>query len=69
MPSTWPQREDAVTTGSGLFNRADLRVAEPNPEYGDTPFTLQPRGCGEVGEYIHITPALLSGLNGTTSRT
>ncbi|CAN8025779.1 unnamed protein product [Ixodes persulcatus] len=69
VPSTWPWREEALTTGSSLFNGADLRVGEPNSEYGDTPYTLQPRGCGEVGEYIHITPGLLSGLNGITSRT
>ncbi|XP_029826354.3 calcium-activated chloride channel regulator family member 3 [Ixodes scapularis] len=69
VPSTWPRREEAEATASNLFDGADLRVAEPNPEYGDTPYTLQPRGCGEVGEYIHITPAFLSGLNGTTSKT
>uniref|UniRef100_A0A4D5RHI9 Putative epithelial chloride channel protein n=1 Tax=Ixodes scapularis TaxID=6945 RepID=A0A4D5RHI9_IXOSC len=69
VPSTWPRREEAENTASNLFDGADLRVAEPNPEYGDTPYTLQPRGCGEVGEYIHITPAFLSGLNGTTSKT
>ncbi|CAN8001635.1 unnamed protein product [Ixodes hexagonus] len=69
VPSTWPQRPQAQVTGSSLFNAADLRVAEPNPEYGDTPYTLQPRGCGEIGEYIHITPAFLSGLNDSTART
>ncbi|KAG0434283.1 hypothetical protein HPB47_019214 [Ixodes persulcatus] len=69
VPSTWPRREEAEATASSLFDGADLRVAEPNPAYGDTPYTLQPRGCGEVGEYIHITPGFLSGLNGTTSKT
>ncbi|KAG0425052.1 hypothetical protein HPB47_027759 [Ixodes persulcatus] len=68
---TWAAliKEEAEATASSLFDGADLRVAEPNPEYGDTPYTLQPRGCGEVGEYIHITPGFLSGLNETTSKT
>ena len=34
-------------------------IAEENRAWGDTPYTLQPGGCGEEGDYIHITPNYL----------
>ena len=34
-------------------------VAEANKGWGDTPYTLQPGGCGEEGDYIHLTPSFL----------
>jgi hypothetical protein len=30
-------------------------MADVNPLYGDGPYTVQVGGCGERGEYIHIT--------------
>ncbi|CAN8001633.1 unnamed protein product, partial [Ixodes hexagonus] len=68
VPPTWPWRQEAEVTESSLFNVANIRVAEQNPVYKDTPYTLQPRSCGELGEYIHVTPAFLCGLNGTTAQ-
>ena len=44
---------------------SDVRVAPPNPVYGDNPYTLQPGGCGERGQYIHVTPDYLRFINGT----
>ncbi|XP_077495036.1 calcium-activated chloride channel regulator 1-like [Amblyomma americanum] len=65
VPDTWPPRPGATTTTASLFPTADVRVAAENPQYGDTPYTLQPRGCGERGEYIHLTPRFLSHMNGS----
>ena len=35
----------------------------------DSPYTLQPGGCKERGEYIHITPDFLTHLNTSTADT
>ncbi|KAL1441163.1 hypothetical protein MTO96_008897 [Rhipicephalus appendiculatus] len=63
VPDTWPVRPQARNTTANMFPVADVRVAAPNPQYGDTPYTLQPRGCGERGEYVHLTPRFLSDMN------
>ncbi|XP_077546571.1 calcium-activated chloride channel regulator 1-like isoform X2 [Haemaphysalis longicornis] len=69
LPDTWPPRPNATATTTSLFPGADVRVAAENPQYGDTPYTLQPRGCGERGEYIHLTPRFLAELGGSTADT
>lgn len=38
----------------------------PNSLYLDSPYTLQPGGCGQRGEYIHLTPNFLLHLNDTS---
>ncbi|XP_075525480.1 calcium-activated chloride channel regulator 1-like [Dermacentor variabilis] len=63
VPDTWPARRQAKSTAASLFPMADVRVAAENPQYGDTPYTLQPRGCGERGEYVHLTPRFLGEMN------
>lgn len=67
VPETWPMRPQAAVTAANMFPGADVRVAAENPQYGDTPYTLQPRGCGERGEYVHLTPRFLANLNGSMS--
>ena len=32
------------------------RVDQFNPLYGDSPYVKQKSGCGEGGDYIHLTP-------------
>ncbi|XP_072918704.1 calcium-activated chloride channel regulator 1-like isoform X2 [Hemitrygon akajei] len=39
--------------------QANVIIAEPNPRYGDTPYTSQFGGCGEKGRNIHLTPNFL----------
>ncbi|KAH6921711.1 hypothetical protein HPB50_004226 [Hyalomma asiaticum] len=65
VPDTWPTRPHAKRTTASLFSVSDVRVAAENPQYGDTPYTLQPRGCGERGEYVHLTPRFLGQMNGS----
>ncbi|XP_078264019.1 calcium-activated chloride channel regulator 1-like [Rhinoraja longicauda] len=64
LPFTW-------TDDSSLFQRsttqsyatADVIIAAPYLQSRDAPYTLQPRGCGEKGRYIHFTPNFI--LNDT----
>ncbi|XP_032883725.1 calcium-activated chloride channel regulator family member 3-like [Amblyraja radiata] len=64
LPYTW-------TVNSSLFQRsttqsyakADVIIAAPYLKRRDAPYTLQPRGCGEKGRYIHFTPNFM--LNDT----
>ena len=41
---------------------ADVRVAPPRSTYGNMPYTIQSGGCGQPGEYIHLTPDYLRTL-------
>ncbi|GAB6022221.1 chloride channel [Chamberlinius hualienensis] len=63
VPSTWTYKDGRyeVVQGGDRFTKADVRVDEPNPTFGDTPYTEQPGECGEPGEYIHLTPEFLIG--------
>nr|XP_053652004.1 calcium-activated chloride channel regulator 1-like [Cherax quadricarinatus] len=57
VPSTWNYSEDYMaTTGLGWVSGADVRVDLPHPLHGDSPYTLQLGGCGDPGEYIHLSP-------------
>ena len=44
-----------------------FRVDLPSALYLDTPYTVQPGGCGDPGEYTHVTPAFLKNLDGSTT--
>ena len=44
-------QRDATET----FDRARVIVSEANPLWGDVPYTLQPGGCGQEGDYVHFT--------------
>ena len=52
-----------------VSQEADIRVAGANPLYGERPYTVQTGGCGEMGEYIHVTPDYLLKVNETTTAT
>ncbi|XP_067930959.1 calcium-activated chloride channel regulator 1-like [Watersipora subatra] len=53
--SDWmePEEEETVT-------RARIIVAEANLAYGNEPYTLQPGGCGQEGDFIHFTSEYLT---------
>ncbi|KAL1471823.1 hypothetical protein MTO96_039701 [Rhipicephalus appendiculatus] len=69
IPSTWPPRPNAtVRQGSG-FERSDIRVsASSDPRVDHRPFTLQPRPCGQPGDYIHLPSEFLQELDGHTTK-
>ncbi|GBL73827.1 Calcium-activated chloride channel regulator 4 [Araneus ventricosus] len=66
VPPTWSTKPEYETLPGNFFSNSHVRVDLANPEYKDTPYTLQPGGCGEHGQYIHLTPWFLKELNGKT---
>ena len=46
-----------------LLQDGSIRVDLPNALYENTPYTVQPGGCGDPGEYIHVTRDFLRDLN------
>uniref|UniRef100_A0A646QFV9 EClCP n=1 Tax=Hemiscolopendra marginata TaxID=943146 RepID=A0A646QFV9_9MYRI len=64
VPNEWEYRpEYEIVRPNSRFSVADVRIDLPNPEYGDAPYTQQPGECGESGEYIHLTPDFIKGLD------
>ncbi|XP_072918710.1 calcium-activated chloride channel regulator 1-like isoform X2 [Hemitrygon akajei] len=60
LPKSWPVNSSLVPRSTNQsYEKANVIIAEPNPLYGDTPYTLQYGGCGEKGLYIHLTPNFL----------
>ncbi|KAG1668358.1 Calcium-activated chloride channel regulator 1 [Nymphon striatum] len=37
------------------FRNTDIRIDKANPLFSDEPYTLQSKGCGNFGHYIHLT--------------
>lgn len=56
LPSSWPGNGSIQRPTTESYEKASVIIAEENPKYGDTPYTLQYGGCGEKGRYIHLTP-------------
>ena len=56
LPTTWETSTDTSTTSAYYYQDGDVRINWPNSVYKDTPYTQQPNGCMERGEYIHLTP-------------
>lgn len=42
------------------FEDSHIRVHTPHPFFGNNPWTQQPRGCGDPGEYIYFSSDFLS---------
>ncbi|XP_078264021.1 calcium-activated chloride channel regulator 1-like [Rhinoraja longicauda] len=59
LPSSWPEVSSIQRPTTQSYEKASVIIAEENPKYGDTPYTLQYGGCGEKGRYIHLTPGFL----------
>ncbi|XP_067930944.1 calcium-activated chloride channel regulator 1-like [Watersipora subatra] len=58
--STWLQYCKYKPAKDETVKRARVVVAEANLAYGDEPYTLQPGGCGQEGDFIHLTPDYLT---------
>ncbi|XP_062412568.1 calcium-activated chloride channel regulator 1-like [Sardina pilchardus] len=54
VPANWSGSYDKATTQR--YDKAHVIIDEPNPGYGDEPYTLQYGQCGDEGQYIHLTP-------------
>ena len=69
VPSTWNKPEDAIVSSEYFYEDGDIRINTPNPLYMDNPYTLQPGGCGERGQFIHLTPDFVSHLKDSSAET
>ncbi|KAG9264853.1 calcium-activated chloride channel regulator 3A-1-like [Astyanax mexicanus] len=41
------------------YDKANIIISRPHPAFIDEPYTKQMKGCGEEGEYVHLTPNFL----------
>ncbi|XP_013401095.2 calcium-activated chloride channel regulator 1-like, partial [Lingula anatina] len=55
VPSTWSAAGEFREATTQVLDKAHVIVDKPNSLYGDTPYVKQPRGCGQRGEYMHLT--------------
>ncbi|XP_033120351.1 calcium-activated chloride channel regulator 1-like [Anneissia japonica] len=59
VPKSWKHKPEYEAVTSESFDRANVAIDFENPRWGDNPYTQQLGGCGEPGEYIHLTPNYL----------
>ncbi|XP_069593607.1 calcium-activated chloride channel regulator 1-like [Ranitomeya imitator] len=74
IPLTWTLKTSYEASTKESYEKADIIISSPILKFGDSPYTAQYRGCGEQGEYIHLTPdyllnANLSSVYGSPGRT
>ncbi|XP_006169759.1 calcium-activated chloride channel regulator 2 [Tupaia chinensis] len=58
IPSTWKANNYSKVKQES-YEKANILVTDWYGGHGDDPYTLQYRGCGEEGKYIHFTPNFL----------
>ncbi|KAM3915687.1 calcium-activated chloride channel regulator 1-like [Leptodactylus fuscus] len=58
IPSTW-QSFSFQRPRYELYQQASVIISSPNLNYGNDPYTLHYKGCGNRGKYIHFTPEYL----------
>ncbi|XP_057365309.1 calcium-activated chloride channel regulator 1-like [Daphnia carinata] len=61
IPESWSNVQSNISTWE-TYSEADVRVAPAALVHGDKPYTIQSGGCGQPGEYIHLTPDYLRTL-------
>ncbi|UYV76172.1 hypothetical protein LAZ67_13002935, partial [Cordylochernes scorpioides] len=61
LPRTWSSKPEYSPAAGDMFQNAEVRVDQPNPNFGHDPYTLQPGGCGDPGLYVHFTPDFILG--------
>nr|XP_048309690.1 calcium-activated chloride channel regulator 3A-1-like [Myodes glareolus] len=59
VPMTWKSKSQYSMPKRESYDKADVIVADPYLKYGDEPYTLHYRQCGDRGQYIHFTPNFL----------
>ncbi|XP_076976511.1 calcium-activated chloride channel regulator 2 [Tamandua tetradactyla] len=58
IPDTWKANNYSKVKQES-YEKANVIVADWYGAHGDDPYTLQYRGCGKEGKYIHFTPNFL----------
>lgn len=69
LPTTWSSSLSEEVSSAYFYEDGAIRINTPNPLYLDTPYTVQLGGCGDRGEYIHLTPDFLTYLNDSSAET
>ncbi|XP_078615888.1 calcium-activated chloride channel regulator 4A-like isoform X2 [Branchiostoma floridae x Branchiostoma japonicum] len=59
VPETWQDRPEYESATWETYDTSDVRIAEPNPEFDHNPYVRTFSGCGEKGEYMHLTPGFI----------
>ncbi|XP_050731210.1 calcium-activated chloride channel regulator 1-like [Eriocheir sinensis] len=59
IPRDWTSVNTTYPAGGESYEGSDIRVDQPNPTYHNQPYTVQSGGCGDPGQYIHLTPDYL----------
>ncbi|KAM9242804.1 calcium-activated chloride channel regulator 2 isoform 2-T2 [Dugong dugon] len=62
IPATWKANNYSKVKQES-YEKANVIVADWYGTHGDDPYTLQYRGCGKEGKYIHFTPNFLLNEN------
>ncbi|XP_033081367.1 calcium-activated chloride channel regulator 2 isoform X3 [Trachypithecus francoisi] len=58
IPATWKANNYSKIKQES-YEKANVIVTDWHGAHGDDPYTLQYRGCGKGGKYIHFTPNFL----------
>ncbi|XP_044158052.1 calcium-activated chloride channel regulator 1-like isoform X1 [Bufo gargarizans] len=58
IPSTW-QTFNFQRPRYEEHQKASVIISSPNINYGNDPYTVHYKGCGNKGQYIHFTPDFL----------
>ncbi|KAG8555803.1 hypothetical protein GDO81_017821 [Engystomops pustulosus] len=58
VPNTW-QSLNFQRPQYEAHQKASVMISNPNFSYGNDPYTLHYKGCGNKGKYIHFTPDFL----------
>ena len=66
LPETWSRKDQYESVAGSHYDSSHVRIAPTNPTTDNEPYTSQPRGCGEPGEYIRLTDAFIEELNSRT---
>ncbi|XP_067222283.1 calcium-activated chloride channel regulator 1-like isoform X2 [Chanodichthys erythropterus] len=58
VPPHWNSK-DFTKARAESYEKANIRIDNANPAYGDEPYTLQYGECGAEAQFIHFTPKFL----------
>ncbi|XP_048028179.1 calcium-activated chloride channel regulator 1-like [Megalobrama amblycephala] len=58
VPPHWNSK-DFTKARTESYEKANIRIDNANPAYGDEPYTLQYGECGAEAQFIHFTPNFL----------
>ncbi|XP_048016193.1 calcium-activated chloride channel regulator 1-like [Megalobrama amblycephala] len=58
VPPNWNSKEFTKARAES-YEKANIRIDNANPAYGDEPYTLQYGECGAEAQFIHFTPNFL----------